>query len=130
MNAKIGYQDEPYRKVNEYLGMIHGEYGTELVTPEVVYKLSLMALDELTLSFLGFYEVEPTDLGSVALLHKVQEVVYIDDAVVDGLSRMIIAHDRRVRAGNITEPISPRHAYRIIEYVLHVYEVLNPYLPA
>lgn len=130
MNTKIAYQDEHYKKVNCYLGMIHDDRGAELVTPEVVYKLSLMALDELTLSFLGFYDVQPEDLGSVSLLHKAQEIVYIDDGVVDGLSRMITAHDRRVKAGDLQGRISPRQAQRVIEYVLHIYDVLNPYLPA
>ena len=130
MDTKMTYQDEHDKKVNGYLGMIHGDNGTELVTPEVVYKLSLMALDELTLSFLAFYDVQPYDLGSVALLKKVQEIVYIDYGVVEGLSRMIIAHDCRIKAGCVEDRITPRQAHRVIEYVLSVYDILNPYLPA
>lgn len=130
MDGEIAYQDEQDNRGDGYLGMIHTEHGAELVTPDVVYKLSLMALDELTLSFLGFYDYQPEDLGSVALLKKVQEIVYIDDRIVEELSRMVTGRDRGILAGNVSEPVTPRQAFRMVDCVLHVFDVLNPYLPA
>ena len=130
MKPNITYKEDDYKRANKYLRLTRIKKEHEnLATPDVIYKLSLMALDKLTASFLSFYGVAPKDFGTVALLKEVQEIVYIDDALVDILANIIERQDRVIKENKHIQGIERMQANFLAALVREIYNILSPYLP-
>lgn len=130
MKINTPFQEVQKNKIERYLSFVrHRRQRPDLITPDVVYKLSLMALDELNTAFLAFYDTQIESVDTISLLRQVQGIVYVDDTVVEDLNAIVTAHDRQIKAHGTQDGVSETQAQQVSEDVAWIYRFLAAYLP-